>query len=215
MLLRARGVDINAYDKVAGAPDCASFKSTNNMSTSKKKDKEVEGAASPGNGSGDKEEMLVAEDVEEDETPSFWIMVRGALGCCCGKGTTLGERALANEKYRFCPREGGGKAVRQEMNTNQISATFSREATRASSYVKVFSVLRKCSRCSRLERSSMYLGGWFYLSRVSPLTLCAVGINVEWTLERFRVPLKKTCSPCSHDEPFSHARPNPIGCKCL
>lgn len=92
MLLRARGVDINAYDKVAGAPDSASAEPSNNNSTSKKKRKEVEGAASPGNGSGNKEGVSAAEEVEGDETPSFWIKVRGTR-TCCGKGTIFSTKS--------------------------------------------------------------------------------------------------------------------------
>lgn len=96
MLLRARGVDINAYDKVAGAPDASNSNSTNNKSASKKKDAKVQGAANPANGSGDKEEAFAAEEVEGDKTPSFWIKVGGARSCCAKNPLStvfLGTRA--------------------------------------------------------------------------------------------------------------------------
>lgn len=94
MLLRARGVDINAYDKVTGAPDATNVKSSNNKSASKKKGQEVKCAANP--------EKVFAAD-EGDETPSFWIKVGGARSCC---GITLffqiaifsATHALDNEK---------------------------------------------------------------------------------------------------------------------
>lgn len=114
MLLRARGVDINAYDKVAGAPDAADFKSRQNKSASKRKDKRVKGAANPGNGSGDTEE------VEVDETPQFWIKVGGARSCCWNKTLStksqnnFDEYALANETDTSRPQGRGGTAVPHE-----------------------------------------------------------------------------------------------------
>ncbi|CAM9595189.1 unnamed protein product [Ectocarpus sp. 13 AM-2016] len=69
-LLRVRGVDINAYDKVAGTPDTASVAPDSSQTTGKStsKDAKIKSAA----------EGVGKEDADEgggDETPSFWIKV--------------------------------------------------------------------------------------------------------------------------------------------
>lgn len=71
-LLRARGVDINAYDKVAGTPDNAAAPpdSSQTKGESTSKDAKVKSAA----------KGVAKEDADEeegDETPSFWIKVGG------------------------------------------------------------------------------------------------------------------------------------------
>ncbi|CAB1104065.1 unnamed protein product [Ectocarpus sp. CCAP 1310/34] len=87
-LLRARGVDINAYDKVAGTPDTASAApdSSRTKGKSTSKDAKVKSAA----------EGVVKEDADEgggDETPSFWIKVNeggpDVLEEPCNEGRSL------------------------------------------------------------------------------------------------------------------------------
>lgn len=71
-LLRARGVDVNAYDKVAGTPGTASAApdSSQTKGKSTSKDAKVKSAAE-GDGKED------ADEGGGGEAPSFWIKVGG------------------------------------------------------------------------------------------------------------------------------------------
>ncbi|CAN0133571.1 unnamed protein product [Scytosiphon promiscuus] len=76
MLLRARGVDINAYDKAAGKPDGDPVGS--NPAKSKTKASEEDAGrkgAGVGKGSSSKADASASEG-EEDEMPTFWVEVK-------------------------------------------------------------------------------------------------------------------------------------------
>lgn len=86
MLLRARGVDVNAYDKAAGKPDADAVgtKSAKSDTAKSKKDAKLKGTGVD-EGSSSKAEALASEG-EGDEMPSFWIEVgaRAWATCCVG-----------------------------------------------------------------------------------------------------------------------------------
>lgn len=75
MLLRARGVDVNAYDKAAGKPvaDTERTNSAKSKAASSKKDSKLIGTDA-NKGSRGKDGASIAEG-EEDEEPPFWIEV--------------------------------------------------------------------------------------------------------------------------------------------
>lgn len=82
MLLRSRGVDIKAYDKIEGAPDPADKvqadkKGSRKANVSSSTTKKVAGKK----GKAAAEQSGQEEEEDEDVAPSFWVKVCKTIGC--------------------------------------------------------------------------------------------------------------------------------------
>ena len=69
MLLRARGVDFNAYDKAAGSPG------TGGSPPRQRLPKKASKSKAPGTDGGVEKNTLAESGVDEEVTPSFWSKV--------------------------------------------------------------------------------------------------------------------------------------------
>lgn len=106
MLLRAQGVDVNAYDKVGGAPDAGDSPSPAPKRAKKKGAK----AKLPDPAVASKKEEATDAGGGEDAAPSFWTKV-GNGGWLCAAGVCRGvmlEIALVEEVER---NRGGARSV--------------------------------------------------------------------------------------------------------